>query len=105
MTPLKRRLLFALFGLGLLSICFWYVYEFLNLARIKQNRQAAHALCASVKTDMPVAQVIVLANNSKRPHRLAVSSSELLIGFGQNCECRVSILDDKVVNKWINCAL
>lgn len=103
MSSLKRRLLFGLFGLALLSVFFWYGYEFLHLAGSKQSRHAASSVCAAMQIGMTVEQAIALAKSSKNKHRLTVSSEALNVEFGQNCACIIRIEEEKVSGKIAGC--
>ncbi len=99
MSSLKRRMLFGLFSLALLSVCFWTGYEFLNLARMKKDKKAAHDFCSAVKIGMPTVDAVALANSNRHKRQITVAADEMLVHFGQKCDCRISFSDKKQVAK------
>lgn len=97
-------MLFGLFGLSLLSICLWTGYEFLHLARMKQNQKMAGAFCASMKPGLPMADAVALANANKGNSRIDLSGDDMHVHFGQQCHCRVSFSEEKVALQKSGCS-
>lgn len=104
MSSLKRRMLFGLFGLALLSVCFWTGYEFLNLARMKKDKKAAHDFCAAVKTGMPTVDAVALANSNQHKRQITFAADEMHVRFGPKCDCRISFVDEKTSGQTAGCA-